>query len=122
MTREYKVEKQWITESGLMAVIIMTDMGHRCGYVGVNNESYLFEKDYYEIGHEINVHGGLTYSGSGNGKYPIQSDLWWFGFDTAHCGDSQEMGGQPLEYCVDQCELMAGQLNDMEKQNDTTKN
>ena len=120
MTIEYKVEKQWITKSGLDAVIVMTSMGHRCGYVGVKRQSDLFGKDYNDID-SIDVHGGLTYSGC-DGEYPVESELWWFGFDTAHCGDSQEMGGQPLEYCVDQCELRAGQLNDMEKQNDTTKN
>lgn len=38
MTIEYKVEKQWITKSGLDAVIVMTSMGHRCGYVGVTKE------------------------------------------------------------------------------------
>ena len=30
-------------------------------------------------------HGGITYAGGGeNSKYPIESDLWWFGFDCAH--------------------------------------
>lgn len=120
MTREYEIEKQWITESGLDAAIIMTYMGHRCGYVGVKRQSDLFGKDYNDID-SIDVHGGLTYSGC-DGEYPIESDLWWFGFDTAHYGDNPEIGGQSLEYCIEQCELMANQLIGMEKQNAATKN
>lgn len=37
-------------------------------------------------------HGGITYSGGGkNSEYPIESDLWWFGFDCAHCGDGKDL-------------------------------
>ena len=33
-------------------------------------------------------HGGITYSNAGKqSKYPINSDLWWFGFDCGHCDD-----------------------------------
>lgn len=36
-------------------------------------------------------HGGITYSGGGKGsEYPIESDLWWFGFDCAHAGDKKD--------------------------------
>jgi len=42
MTREYEVEKQWTTIAGLNAIVIMTNMGHRCGYVGVNKEGKLY--------------------------------------------------------------------------------
>ena len=37
-------------------------------------------------------HGGITYAGGGeNSKYPIQSDLWWFGFDCGHAGDKYDL-------------------------------
>ena len=40
----------------------------------------------------FDVHGSLTYSGGGeNSKYPIESDLWWFGFDCAHYGDGKDL-------------------------------
>ena len=40
----------------------------------------------------FNVHGGITYAGGGvNSKYPIESDLWWFGFDCAHAGDKKDV-------------------------------
>ena len=39
----------------------------------------------------FDVHGSLTYSGGGEkSDYPIESDLWWFGFDCAHAGDRQD--------------------------------
>lgn len=37
-------------------------------------------------------HGGITYSGGGkDSHYPIDSDLWWFGFDCAHAGDGKDL-------------------------------
>ena len=37
-------------------------------------------------------HGGITYSGGGeNSTYPIDSNLWWFGFDCAHCDDAEDL-------------------------------
>lgn len=57
----------------------------------------------------IDVHGGVTYSG-GSDSYPIEEkDIWWFGFDCAHYDDN-EIGGQSLDYCIQQCESMAKQL------------
>lgn len=39
----------------------------------------------------FDVHGSLTYAGGGkNSKYPIKSDLWWFGFDCGHAGDRED--------------------------------
>lgn len=36
-------------------------------------------------------HGGITYSGGGkNTSYPVESDLWWFGFDCGHAGDKPD--------------------------------
>lgn len=31
----FQVEKDWTTAAGFRAVVIMGDMGHRCGYVGI---------------------------------------------------------------------------------------
>lgn len=43
-----QVEKDWTTESGFRAVVIMTEMGHRCGYVGVPADHPLFGAVYSE--------------------------------------------------------------------------
>ena len=37
----------------------------------------------------FNVHGSLTYSSKG--EYPVESDLWWLGFDCAHAGDGRDL-------------------------------
>ena len=37
-------------------------------------------------------HGGITYAGGGeHSSYPIESDLWWFGFDCAHYYDAKDL-------------------------------
>lgn len=63
----------------------------------------------------FDVHGGLTYSG-GNGKYPVESDLWWLGFDCGHAGDRTRynLDGEErsLEYVVDECESLARQITE----------
>jgi len=78
----------------------------------------------------FDVHGGLTYSGSGD--YPVQSDLWWFGYDCGHYRDGkspehcQEQRDRypdephmwsdddgefrSLPYCVEECESLARQI------------
>ena len=126
----YKVEKDWITSAGLRAVVIMTELGHRCGYVGVPSEHKLFGVDYDEV--DVEVHGGLTYS-SGISEYPVEdSKLWWLGYDCAHLGDQvvpeyiaaqkekypdksfmwrDDMGiHRTLAYCERECESLAEQL------------
>ena len=36
----------------------------------------------------FDVHGGLTFSAGGkNSHHPVDSDLWWLGFDCGHAGD-----------------------------------
>ena len=50
----------------------------------------------------FDVHGGITYSSGGVGsKYPVESDLYWFGFDCAHCYDSIDCE-KLLEYFPDE--------------------
>lgn len=69
----------------------------------------------------IDVHGGLTYAGSGE-KYPVPDSGWWFGFDCSHCGDAEiernplweyEHGDvvRELPYVMSECEYLAVQLN-----------
>ena len=37
----------------------------------------------------FNVHGGLTYAGD-RADYPVESNLWWLGFDCGHYGDGSD--------------------------------
>ena len=69
----------------------------------------------------FDCHGGLTYSG-GSGKYPVESEGWWFGFDCAHGGDEWierpeglslglELGVvRTQEYVEAECERLAKQI------------
>jgi hypothetical protein len=68
------VEKQEIGKRGIIPLLC-----HR-------QDGTLIAPDLY-----FNVHGSLTYSGGGKGsKYPVESDLWWLGFDCAHTGDGRD--------------------------------
>ncbi len=42
------VEADWITDAGFRAVVIMTKMGHRCGYVGIPPTHPLYGVGYSE--------------------------------------------------------------------------
>jgi len=67
----------------------------------------------------FDVHGGLTYSG---GMPGIKDDpSWWFGFDTAHSGDTPE--NCPKEYVIEECERLAEQIQAfLEKRNKEKQN
>ncbi len=98
----------WTTASGLPGMIVRNDNGALCGYAAVpdnhpwhgvqyhgrsaeypyTDESAKEEVDYTTTPEgKIDVHGGLTYSDSCQGRVchipePGEPDnVWWFGFD-----------------------------------------
>jgi len=76
----------------------------------------------------FDVHGGITYS-RGEKNYPVESDLWWFGYDCAHAWDlpSQEFIDKnpswydslhdsfhrSLNYCENECESLSSQIKNL---------
>jgi len=78
-------------ESGFSCFILRNQMGNWCGYVGVPSNHPAFGKHYDDV--NVDVHGGLTYSAKCSGhichipEKGMPDDVWWLGFDTAHCGD-----------------------------------
>lgn len=59
----------------------------------------------------FSCHGGITFADGGeNSNYPIESDLWWFGFDCGHAGDKAD-----LSYAIEKFPKQAEQLK-MQKQ------
>ena len=104
-----KIVKEWITESGLKAYVVVGLTGTYNGYVAVDKDSPYYELDYY-VGsvdfddldkwddkkkciaqaylNEIEVHGGLTFSGN-----LLDTNECVFGFDCSHAWDhgSQEL-------------------------------
>jgi DNA-directed RNA polymerase subunit L len=81
----------------------------------------------------FNVHGGITFADSIE-NYPVESELWWFGYDCNHCGDAVDVDRiknvkhrqvtieinekypirdqivRSLEYCIDECKSLADQI------------
>jgi hypothetical protein len=87
------------------------------------------------VGILFDVHGGITYSEGGKkSRYPVESDLWWFGFDCGHYGDGIDISImsdkykeinikyslfdegviRTTEYCIQECESLADQLKALE--------
>lgn len=99
-------------EEGLpIAIRQSNSMGHLCGYVGVGKKHPWYKILYHQClkgcpsepssikpsmpmwycdcpspERLVEVHGGLTYSEMGTGKY-LPRGYWWFGFDCAHAWD-----------------------------------
>jgi len=96
---------------------------HWNGYVGVPEGHAWFGKGYSEslCGHagcydhtlemEIEVHGGVTFSGHLLQQDP-QGKFWWFGFDTGHSSDDPRYGGTAKSpyYVRHECYKLAQQL------------
>lgn len=57
---------------------------HPCCYIGMYEDDKNYNVDYSEI--DLNVHGGLTYSGNLT-HLPVDHKKWWIGWDYAHVGD-----------------------------------
>lgn len=127
------IEKDWITDAGLRAVVVALHLGHRCGYVAVPHGHAAYGKGYDDV--DVEVHGGLTYA-DGESDYPAESDgAWWFGYDCAHYHDAPDpalmhdrhkalynLGVMTLHkgatvkdtaYCVAECESLAKQLKEL---------
>ena len=128
---ETKIEKQFVTESGFEAFVVInktTSMSWRCGYVIIPKESSLYKLNTYcwvnlydldlddpniitklkqqqKLGN-VDVHCGITY----NDFYDDKG--YCIGFDCAHSEDTVEV--QTLEYCIIQCESLAKQLKEIE--------
>ncbi len=45
----------------------------------------IYEKEHLSIDRILDVHGGITYSGSTLAD--IENGMWWLGFDCGHVGD-----------------------------------
>lgn len=135
---DFIIEKDWYHKD-FRCVVIISDFGTRCGYVGVErdnlwfgkycNEDVKYKNKQIKIQSLVNVYGGITYSGGGiESDYPVKSNLWWFGFDCIHPGDARDINFiknkrlieiycrfnegviRDLDFCIKQCEGMVNQI------------
>jgi len=98
------IEERGKTKEGFEYIIgIHSKLGHRLGYVGVYEDSPLYQEDYTHdepdieesidsidsLDYNVHVHGGLTYSGSLYQNVIGASNPYYFGFDCAHLDDGK---------------------------------
>lgn len=87
--KDYLPENERPEKRGIMAIL------------GANNTA--------SLGVVFNVHGSLTYSGSGEDGYPVgKNNLWWFGYDCNHYQDNLVVCN--LTYCGVECNCLSRQL------------
>jgi hypothetical protein len=64
--------------------LILSGMFGPCAYVGLPIDHPMAGLEV-----ELNVHGGITWSGSGADRPSVEqmADRWWWGWDYCHSGD-----------------------------------
>jgi len=115
--------------------------GHWCGYVGIPKEHKYHGKSHGDCD-DIEAPGGITYGYECDGKPGVgvchhsdseEDDVWWLGFDCAHCWDYQpaseafcgktapyyenhkdRLNYKTLVFVQNECNKLAKQLKDME--------
>ena len=87
MTGNKSVVEKRFEYRGYHCVVIFQTIGHRCGYVGLPKNNKYYGMGYEEI--DIDCHGGLTYA-SDRLYEQNDTDIWWIGFDCAHCDDAKD--------------------------------
>lgn len=108
---DFQTETEFITSAGLPAVIIYVTNNYgedfRNGYVGVPKDSIYAYVTYHELedSADIDIPVELTYSGPLDDQ---DSNLWFFGYDTAHSYDTTET--RSIEAITENLELLAKAL------------
>ena len=89
--------------------------------------------DNPNVGILFDVHGGVTYSGENDYLIKLDKPWWWFGFDCGHIDDAPDIDQmeervrqvylqfgfditgivRTLEYCINECESLSQQLEDI---------
>lgn len=71
-------------DNGLWIIILSMGGRNFCVYIGVPIDHPLAGYDYDNL--PVDCHGGLTFSGKGDGKYRPEG-YYWYGWDYGHSGD-----------------------------------
>lgn len=103
------VVKKYYTNS---MIPFYPDMNHYntwyCGYAKIPENHVAYGEDYEEFGVCIDVHGGLTFSGTLR-----DVDGYFFGFDCAHYDDDPSI--QDEEYTLNECKKLVDQLIELDR-------
>lgn len=147
MLEEKKLDRQawgdgpWVSEpdraewkdelTGYPCLAVRSSLGHWCGYVAVSPNHPAHGKGYdtvHEMSDQVAVHGGLTYASECRGhichvpEAGEPDNVWWLGFDCAHCGDRspgmkalfEDDVYRDLPYVRSECANLASQLKSLE--------
>ncbi len=87
MGDRYVIEKSFFTKEGYLGLCIFTSLGNRCGYVGIEKGHAIWGISYDDLPY-MNVHGGLTFSGTHTPK--LFPGYYFLGFDCGHLGDGSD--------------------------------
>ena len=83
--------KEYYSGMGISYRELENEPAGKRGIVSILRAAYR-ENDDVSMDIYFDVHGSLTFSDGGKGSsYPIESDLWWLGFDCGHCGDGKDL-------------------------------
>lgn len=74
--------RDWFEDG--VRVLVMRGPYHPCVYFGIPLDHPLANKHYDDL--PVDCHGGLTFSGKGDGKY-WPKEYFWYGYDYGHCDD-----------------------------------
>ena len=103
---------------------------HPTAYIEIPKGNKLYGKDYneiYEMGYDIDVHGGLTYSD--NELMLVKSESWFIGWDYAHYDDYtpyddelqkglfQNLKKWTTEEIMEECKRAIEQIDKLERLN-----
>jgi hypothetical protein len=94
---ENMAQETW-TKGGRECFIVLTKMGHFCGYVRFKKRP-VTETGYKGILNYAPVHGGITFATEDKAGM-------LYGFDCAHCDDSTNPLVRDLEWLRNECEMM----------------
>jgi hypothetical protein len=97
------------------------ELKHLCGYVELPKEHELYGSFSEENFYNIEVHGGVTYTGRREFEQPNYIADYVLGFDCGHAGDLvpgiksfYEEGYRDIEYVTNECKNLAKQLKELE--------
>lgn len=102
------VKKYW--ENGIYPLFVDTSefTTWYCGYAVIPVDHPFYGLDYDEVEDDIDVHGGLTFSGKLD-----ELEGYLLGFNCNHFGDTPEVENE--EYTLNECKRLVDQLIEIDK-------
>lgn len=108
--RGYTIVVKKYQENGIYPLFVDTSgfTTWFCGYAVIPEDHLFYGVDYDDVEDEIDVHGGLTFSGELD-----EVDGYLLGFDCNHYGDTPEV--QDEEYTLNECKSLVDQLIEIQE-------